>query len=318
MNHVNIHIPIPNRIGLNALYGPNDINLKQLRKDTNAKISTVGGFDDEPFTLSIFGEEKEVERLKGVVDWMIASVDQIGYVEQENLTIVLMQSKTPLGIYQDENLIFGLGKQKIFAMNQKQTDYVNSIHDNIITFAIGAAGTAKTFLATVCALKALHDKDIRSIVITRPPVALDGLDMGFMPGTAEDKLGPWLGPVLDVFSKFYSSEKIADMVKGGRIKMIPLAFFRGYSFDKSFIIVDEAQNIKTRTFKAICSRIGHKSKMVICGDSKQSDTKDSGLERAAKILSPVNGVNVVRFGQDDIVRSGITADVIKAFEENGY
>lgn len=179
--------------------------------------------------------------------------------------------------------------------------------------------THNTYLAVTTAIKALRDKEVDKIIITRPPVALDGLELGFIPGSDKDKMSPWVAPLVDVLGKFYTLEQIEDMMEKGTIESVPLAYIRGRSFERCFVIVDEAQNASINVFKSVLTRLGVGSKIVICGDTQQTDIdSSSGLETAARIMEGADGVSIIRMGFEDIVRSGITAEVIKRFTEAGF
>ena len=163
------------------------------------------------------------------------------------------------------------------------------------------------------------EKEVDKIVISRPPVALEGYSLGFVPGTDEQKNAPWLAPIMDVFEEFFTTEKINHMLENKTIESVPLGYIRGRSFKNSFIILDEAQQMSILGFKAVMTRLGVGSKLIICGDIKQTDIDGrSGLDTAARLMEGAPGVAIVRFGFEDIVRSGITAEVIKRFTEAGY
>lgn len=306
---------IPDHISPVNILGANDMWLEMIRKGAQARIKVQDN------TITVFHQDPdEPNRIVSIFEALEAYADLHTDITKEDVQRLITQSHTD-SIFtpqQDTDVLLKWGKQTVRAQNQKQKDYAKMICDKSITFAIGAAGCAKTFIATVTALKLLKTKQISQIIITRAPVALDGMELGFTPGTAEEKQAQWLGAILDVLRRFYSAEKIKELVEHQKIRMIPLAYMRGYSFEDSLIIVDEAQNLRVQTFKSACTRLGRNSRLVFCGDASQSDLKQSGLETAARILKNVEGVGVMRFTVDDIVRSGITADVIKAFDAYGY
>lgn len=306
---------IPAHIPPVCILGVKDKWVDMIRKDTTARIG-VKNTDITVFTQ----DETEARRIIHVFETLEAYADLYENITSEDVKRILRQSHEG-GIFTpaDKDVLLKWGKQTVRAQTPKQTEYANMIEHNPITFATGPAGCAKTFIATVTALKLLmKTKQVKQIVITRAPVALDGMELGFTPGTAEEKQAQWLGPVLDVLRRFLSPDKIKELLESQKIRMIPLAYLRGYSFEDSMVIVDEAQNLRIQTFKSVCTRLGENSRLVFCGDSAQCDLKQSGFETAATILSKVDGVGVMRFYTSDIVRSGITRDVIEAFTQYGY
>ena len=191
---------------------------------------------------------------------------------------------------------------------------IDSLRENKQVFILGPAGTGKTYIAATFAADLYTLKEIDKIVITRPHVAV-GKDMGYLPGTLEEKTYPWALPVLDVLIKHLGKGAVETGIKNGNIEMAPLALMRGRSFDNSFIIVDESQNITTHELKMLLTRVGEGSTIVLNGDAQQSDLKEAdGLSKvihlAKKYMLPVP---VVEFGVDDIVRSDICAQWVKVF-----
>jgi len=185
-------------------------------------------------------------------------------------------------------------------------------------FVLGPAGTGKTYVTATYAADMYTTKQIDKIVITRPHVAV-GKDLGFLPGTLEEKTYPWALPVLDVLTKHLGKGAVDTAIKNGNIEMAPLALMRGRSFDDSFIIVDETQNITTHELKMLLTRVGENSKIVLNGDVQQSDLKEAdGLSKiihlAKKHMLPVP---IIEFGIDDIIRSDICAEWVKVFLKEG-
>jgi phosphate starvation-inducible PhoH-like protein len=197
---------------------------------------------------------------------------------------------------------------------ENQRLLIDALKENRQVFILGPAGTGKTYIAATFAADLYTLKEIDKIVITRPHVAV-GKDMGYLPGTLEEKTYPWALPVLDVLIKHLGKGAVETGIKNGNIEMAPLALMRGRSFDNSFIIVDESQNITTHELKMLLTRVGEGSTIVLNGDAQQSDLKEAdGLSKvihlAKKYMLPVP---VVEFGVDDIVRSDICAQWVKVF-----
>lgn len=194
-------------------------------------------------------------------------------------------------------------------------DYMKT-HDQV--FILGPAGTGKTYVAATFAADLYTLKEIDKIVITRPHVAV-GKDIGYLPGTLEEKTYPWALPVLDVLTKHLGKGAVETGIKNGNIEMAPLALMRGRSFDKAFIIVDETQNITTHELKMLLTRVGEDSKIVLNGDVQQSDLKEAdGLSKVIHLAKKhMLDIPIVEFGVDDIVRSGICAEWVKVFMKEG-
>ena len=200
----------------------------------------------------------------------------------------------------------------------KQGDLIDALRSSTQVFILGPAGTGKTYVTATYAADLYITKQIDKIVITRPHVAV-GKDLGFLPGTLEEKTYPWALPVLDVLTKHLGKGAVDTAIKNGNIEMAPLALMRGRSFDDSFIIVDETQNITTHELKMLLTRVGENSKIVLNGDVQQSDLKEAdGLSKiihlAKKYMLPVP---IIEFGVDDIIRSDICAEWVKVFMKEG-
>ena len=203
-------------------------------------------------------------------------------------------------------------------INDKQRELLDSLKSNNQIFILGPAGTGKTYVTATYAADLYTLKEIDRIVITRPHVAV-GKDIGFLPGSLEEKTYPWALPVLDVLQKHLGKGTVDTAIKNGNIEMAPLALMRGRSFDNAFIIVDETQNITIHELKMLLTRVGEGSKIVLNGDAQQSDLKEGdGLSKAIHLAKKwLLPIPVVEFGVDDIVRSDICAEWVKVFMAEG-
>lgn len=203
---------------------------------------------------------------------------------------------------------------------EKQARYLEMINSNYITFCVGPAGCGKTFLACLQAAKDLMERRVGKIVLVRPSVTA-GEDIGFLPGTLEEKMDPFMAPLYDAFNEYWQNEQIEDMVREKIIEIVPLAFMRGRTFRQSFIIVDEAQNTTRDQMKMALTRFGEDCRMVIAGDVTQNDLRSfqaSGL-KAGLLLAKhgVEGVDSFEFGVEDVVRHPVVKDVLVGWEELG-
>lgn len=211
-------------------------------------------------------------------------------------------------------------KQKVLLLpkNIAQEDYIDALTDsNIdIVFAIGYAGTGKTFLATLYAIQALKNGDIDKIVITRPNIAVDDKDIGFLPGDILKKMSPWCRPILDVFEEYYSTKELIAMIEENTIELLPMAYVRGRTFKNSIVILDEAQGTTKNSMLSFLTRIGDNSKMIITGDTKQTDRgPNNGLSDFLERFEGNDRIAMCKFGKESIERHPIIGDILKLYGE---
>lgn len=218
-------------------------------------------------------------------------------------------------MYADTIIVNNRGRQ-IKAKTLGQWQYVETIRKNYITLGIGPAGTGKTYLAVALAVAALKKKEVERIILTRPAVEA-GEKLGFLPGDMQEKVDPYLRPLYDGLYDMLGTDTFQKYLAKGTIEVAPLAYMRGRTLNDAYIILDEAQNTTPEQMKMFLTRFGFGSKMVITGDITQIDLpggKNSGLKDAAKILSNVSGIGVIKFSEQDVVRHEIVVSIIKAYE----
>lgn len=206
----------------------------------------------------------------------------------------------------------------LFPKTEKQADLIHAINCSSVTFATGPAGTGKTYIAAAVGAEFLKEKT-HDLILSRPMIGTE--DMGHLPGTLDEKYAPWIEPIIQVLIERLGAGHVRALLKDGRIKAIPLMFMRGYTFNDSYIILDEAQNSTPDQMKMVLTRLGRNSKMVIDGDERQSDLKDrngnllgNGLSDALRRLSAVNDISSVEFQRKDIVRHGLIRDILDCYE----
>ena len=210
-----------------------------------------------------------------------------------------------------------VAKQKVeplSALNENQKRYIAAIKSSILTFGIGPAGTGKTYIAGALAAQAFESKSVERIIITRPAVEA-GEHLGFLPGELDEKYAVYIDPFRSVLEERLGKGAVQYMLRHKSIEPQPLAYMRGRTFKNAFVILDEAQNVSPDQMKMFLTRIGHNCKVVVDGNLSQKDIRGvSGLDDACKRLAWIPSVRIVEFGIDDIVRSGIVADIVKSYE----
>lgn len=208
---------------------------------------------------------------------------------------------------------------QLIPQTEKQKEYLDSLIKDEQVFAIGPAGTGKTYLPTLLALRMYLRKEIDRIVITRPAVSVGGEAHGFLPGTELEKLGPWVAPITELIEDYVGKVQLEQMLKNGDLTVSPFTYMRGKTFHNAFVILDEAQNTTKGQMETLLTRIGEGTRLVVCGDLRQSDKREAnGLKVAVDLIRSHDiGANIVEFTSDDVVRSGICQRWVKAFESTG-
>lgn len=205
----------------------------------------------------------------------------------------------------------------IRARNERQEEMVRDYFNNDLVFAIGPAGTGKTYIAIALAVRALKNREIKRIILTRPAVEA-GERLGFLPGDLKDKLDPYLQPLYDALGDMIPSKKLQEFITGGTIQIAPLAYMRGRTLDRACVILDEAQNTNIGQLKMFLTRMGSNAKFIVTGDATQIDLphkEDSGLLKGIKLVENIKGIATVRFKDEDIVRHPLVSKIVKAFDE---
>lgn len=297
-----------------ALAGSREQNLKLLSRHTGVTL-VLRGQD-----LLIKGQEKAVTRCTKVIRTLepLWSVGKTIY-EPDILTAFQAIDTGRTEEYNElqKNVLARTKKGEIIrAKTFKQKQYVKAIQKHDVTFGVGPAGTGKTFLAAVLAVKALLSDECERIILTRPAVEA-GEKLGFLPGDLQEKVNPFLRPLYDALYEFIDSEKIPDLMERGKIEVAPLAYMRGRTLSNAFVIVDEAQNTTPAQLKMVLTRLGFGSKMVVTGDITQTDLpsrQDSGLVVSRRILRNVEGIAFCELTQADVVRHPLVQKIVAAYE----
>jgi phosphate starvation-inducible protein PhoH and related proteins len=269
--------------------------------------------------LTLDGEASAVETAAAVVKELAELIEQgheIAPGTIEAVTRALDEHESPAEILED--VVWRHRATKVAPKTVNQKRYVDSIRGNTITFGIGPAGTGKTFLAVALAAAALSRREVNRIILTRPAVEA-GERLGFLPGDLMAKVDPYLRPLFDALHDMLEPDRVSQHLERGAIEVAPLAFMRGRSLNDSFIILDEAQNTSPEQMKMFLTRLGFNSKMVVTGDVTQIDLpreQESGLIVVADILKDVEGIEFVRFGDEDVVRHKLVRRIVEAYADH--
>jgi phosphate starvation-inducible PhoH-like protein len=295
------------------LAGSKDAVLRALEGHLDCDVFLRGNM------LTLDGEPEAVDAAAAVVNELSALIVQGHEIAPGTIEAVkraLDAHESPGKILED--VVWRHRATKVSPKTVNQKRYVDSIRNNTITFGIGPAGTGKTFLAVALAAAALSRREVNRIILTRPAVEA-GERLGFLPGDLMAKVDPYLRPLFDALHDMLEPERVSQHLERGVIEVAPLAFMRGRSLNDSFIILDEAQNTSPEQMKMFLTRLGFNSKMVVTGDITQIDLprdQDSGLVLVADILNDVEGIEFVRFGEEDVVRHKLVRRIVAAYSEH--
>lgn len=294
------------------LFGVNNSKLKKI-KSFFPKLQLVARGN----VLTIIGDDEESKVFEKKFDLIVKFYSKYNSLT-ENEIVGLMADDGELMVSNAANdtLVHGNAGIKIKARTQNQRKLVEAVNENDMVFAVGPAGTGKTYTAVALAVRALKAKEVKRIVLTRPAVEA-GENLGFLPGDLKEKLDPYMMPLYDALRDMIPPEKLAEMIEYGVIEIAPLAFMRGRTLDKAFVILDEAQNATPMQMKMFLTRMGMTAKFVVTGDMSQIDLprhQKSGLKYALDILDNIEGIRIIRLNQNDVIRHSLVKKIIEAFD----
>ena len=267
--------------------------------------------------LKAMGSEEEIGRFEGKLEAMMTYYDKFGRLT-ENAIMGIMEnggSGTDTEM-SDEVLVHGRNGLLIKARTPNQQRLVRSVYEHDMVFAIGPAGTGKTYTAVAMAVRALKNKEVRRIILTRPAVEA-GENLGFLPGDLRDKLDPYLQPLYDALRDMIPQQKLLSYWEDNTIEIAPLAFMRGRTLDNAFVILDEAQNATSAQLKMFLTRMGRNAKFVITGDLTQVDLprhQQSGLLQAVNLLKDIKGIEIIELDNSDVIRHRLVTEIIRAYD----
>jgi|TARA_B110000438_G_scaffold59800_2_gene59988 phosphate starvation-inducible PhoH-like protein len=267
--------------------------------------------------ILVNGDEVLINTLINRLDTLVVLINQNIKINNKSIDLVLSGKGNKLIQLMEKRIIlFGNGKKEIKAHTVNQIKIVESFDKNDMVFAIGPAGTGKTYTGIAVAVKALKDKLVKKIILTRPAVEA-GESLGFLPGDMKDKLDPYMQPLYDALKEMIAIEKLDDYINRGVIEIAPLAYMRGRTLDNAFVILDEGQNTTQNQMKMFLTRMGNNAKFMINGDPGQIDLPKkviSGLKEAIGILKNVEGIQIVYLDESDVIRHQVVKRIIKAYE----
>jgi len=297
-------------------YGPGDVHLDTIKSlFTKLKIIVRGDL------IKLIGTNDDINLFEKRLELLLVQFDKFGKINQDIVTKIMgeeQNSYNPVGEKESDVLVFGKHGKLIKALTPNQKLMVESSEKNDLVFAIGPAGTGKTYTAVALAVRALKNKEVKRIILARPAIEA-GESLGFLPGDMKDKLDPYLQPLYDALRDMLPTQKFLSYLEDDTIEVAPLAFMRGRTLGNAFAILDEAQNASESQLKMFLTRMGKSSKFIVTGDITQIDLpkqKQSGLLQARKILKNIKGVSFVYLDSSDVVRHKLVTRIIEAYSKN--
>lgn len=294
-----------------SFYGPNNSNMALIRNlFPKLRMAARGS------VIKVIGDDAETEEFERKIHELEQYCERFNCLT-EDVILDVVRGEHPRDKKSDSAIIFGLNGKPISARTPNQQRLVEAFTDNDLTFALGPAGTGKTYIAIALAVRALKNKEVRKIILSRPAVEA-GEKLGFLPGDMKDKIDPYLQPLYDALEDMIPGAKLKEYMESKVIQIAPLAFMRGRTLNDAVIVLDEAQNTTTHQIKMFLTRLGMNAKMIITGDATQIDLPrhtQSGLLQALAILRDVKGIGRVEFGKKDIVRHALVQRIVEAYEQ---
>jgi len=299
------------------LFGVKNKRLEKL-KDYYPKLKIIGRGNE----LKVQGEEQEVQEFEEKIDLIVEYLNKFKNLKETEFEALLtdegegeqmMKAKEK----SEDSLVYGIDARPIRARTVNQRKLVEAHQKNDLVFAVGPAGTGKTYTAIALAVKAFKEKQVRRIILTRPAVEA-GENLGFLPGDMKEKLDPYLQPLYDALRDMFHPRKLTEFIEEGIIEIAPLAYMRGRTLDNAFVILDEAQNTTVNQLKMFLTRMGKNAKFIVTGDITQIDLprkQKSGLIEGMDILQNISGISMVYFDKRDIIRHDLVKHIVEAYSQ---
>ena len=292
-------------------YGVNNAHL-QMIKSLYPKLRIVARDN----VIRVLGDEEEMAKVEEDIEQMRKHLLKYNMLNDEDILDIVKGKQTKADSVKGV-LVYSISGRPIKSRSENQQQLIDAYEKNDMVFAVGPAGTGKTYLSIALAVKALKEKAIKKIILSRPAVEA-GEKLGFLPGDMKDKIDPYLQPLYDALEDMIPAVKLQDMMEKHIIQIAPLAFMRGRTLSDAVVILDEAQNTTSQQIRMFLTRMGMNTKMIITGDLTQIDLpreQRSGLKEALKILDGVEGIGVVKLGQKDIVRHKLVTRIVDAYDK---
>lgn len=295
-----------------SFYGVNNSNMHLIRNlFPKLRMAARGS------VIKVIGDDAETAEFERKIKELEEYCSRFNKLTEE-VILDIVKGNAPAEPKQDDVIIYGINGKPISPRNANQGLLVKTFRENDLTFALGPAGTGKTYIAIALAVKALKNKEVRKIILSRPAVEA-GEKLGFLPGDMKDKIDPYLQPLYDALEDMIPAVKLKEYMETNVIQIAPLAFMRGRTLNDAVIVLDEAQNTTVHQIKMFLTRLGMNAKMIITGDATQIDlprSVQSGLIQALHILKGVPGIGRVEFGKKDIVRHSLVQRIVEAYERH--
>lgn len=294
-----------------TFYGVNNSNMQLIRNlFPKLRIAARGTL------IKVLGDDNETAEFETKINELVDYCVKYNKLTEETI-IDVIKGRPPKELKMDDVIIFGVNGKPIQGRSANQQRLVKAFNESDLTFALGPAGTGKTYVAIALAVKALKNREVRRIILSRPAVEA-GEKLGFLPGDMKDKIDPYLQPLYDALEDMIPQNKLKEYMETNVIQIAPLAFMRGRTLSDAVIILDEAQNTTTHQIKMFLTRLGMNAKMIITGDITQIDlphSTQSGLVHALRVLKNVKGISCVQFDKTDIVRHHLVQRIVDAYEK---
>ena len=293
-----------------TLYGVNNANMQLVRNlFPKLRIAARGS------VIKVIGKDAETAQFEKTIRQLESHAAEFNRLTEEAI-LDIVHGEAPRDIKQDEAIIYGVNGKPIIGRTPNQQKLVETIATHDLTFALGPAGTGKTYIAIAMAVRMLKNKEVRRLILSRPAVEA-GEKLGFLPGDMKDKIDPYLQPLYDALEDMIPAMKLREYMETKTIQIAPLAFMRGRTLNDAVIVLDEAQNTTTHQIKMFLTRLGMNAKMIITGDITQIDlprSTQSGLIQALRVLRDVKGIGKIEFGKKDIIRHALVQRIVEAYE----
>ncbi len=296
------------------LFGVGDRNLNTIR-ELLPKLKIIARGEH----IKVIGEQADIDAFESLFKLILIHYDHFGKITENDIKQLAEPGAADITIKSSPDvLVHGRNGQVVKARTANQVKIVESIDRSDMVFAVGPAGTGKTYTAVALAVRALKNREVKRIILTRPAVEA-GENLGFLPGDLKDKLDPYMQPLYDALRDMLPPQKLLTYIEDGTIEIAPLAFMRGRTLDNVFAILDEAQNATGNQLKMFLTRMGRTSKFFITGDLTQIDlpkNQQSGLMHAIKILSEIKGIDIIQLDESDVMRHPLVGQIIRAYDRD--